>query len=133
LLFPFKNSRSAFQKKKAKRDKKSNISKKFNKGKRRVGLAYEILKRSDVSISELSLPLSEDTPSEYIIKSHSFLAVISAVIASLESNARTFVCKDKSFFAEGEDSLSVDVSFKTSLYDIVASLFGYKIKQRKTY
>ena len=133
LIYPFKNSRSAFEKRKAKRDKKLNIGKKFNKGKKQLLLLREILKRSDVDVIDISLPKSESSPAEYVIKSQSFAAFVSVLVAALKFGSRSFKCTHFDFFDGGNSSINVDISFKMSLLDVAASLLSSKFKQRKVY
>ncbi len=131
ILLPFKNSHSAFSKNQARRDKNATIGKKFNKGKRQLILINEIIKRSDVDIVELNLPITKSTPAEYVLKSEAFGAFLAALIALLKSHSRSFNCSDSDFFEENGTKSSVDVRFKISLFDIVLSLISYKSKQRE--
>jgi hypothetical protein len=133
FLYPFKKSEMLFQKRREKRDKKLDIGKKFNKGKGHILLISEIIKRSDVDLGALTLPINEDDPAVYVLKSPKFYAFISSLLVVLKSNARSFICRNPDFVNKDGQSVSLDIAFKMSLFDLARSLLSYKFRKRKMF
>ena len=131
-LYPFRNTASPFMKNKRKRDKKQSIGKRFNKGKKRLLILNEIISRSDVSISALDVSISDERPDAKVLKSQGVSALISPIIAALQRSSRTFQYNGPDFNSTAL-KFGLNIDLKTSLLDIVSSLFSYKTKQRKTY
>lgn len=130
-IYPFKSTARAFRKNKAKRDKKPSIGKRFSKGKKQLLILNEIIRRSDVSVSTIELSVKDERPNARVLKRQGVFAVLSALIGAIENSSRSFSYNGVNF-NESDANFDVNINFKTSLLDIVTSLFSYKLKERNT-
>ncbi len=114
-IFPFKNVFSHFRKKKRKKNLKNT---------KRLRLFREIIKKSDIKILDVSIPLDKNLPDVEILQKQNLTNILSFIVSFLRLNARSVTFQDSKY--ENNAGTAIRIQFKTLLVDIIYSiLFCY--------
>ena len=128
-LSPGANEKSPFKKKQQKKHKKHRISKKLNKSKTALLLLKEIFRRTDVEISDASLPQSDQPTSVRVLYQPGISTMFFAFLAIIKSTSRSFICDNNVI---NKTSSTMNITLKTSPIDVVHSLMSYTFKKATT-
>lgn len=121
-LYPFKNSRSPYEKPTFRGKKLGSITKKIRKSQKRARYLRSLLENTDIKIISVNIPIDKDTPYEYVMKRQALSNFISFLISLLSENARSFKTCDSDFFkAEGNSLADINISFTTTPLDALCA------------
>ena len=122
-LYPFKNSRSPYDKPSFRAKKLGSIPKRIKKSQKRIRYFRSLLKYTDVNITSVNIPIDKDTPYEYVMKRQALSNFLSFFISLLSENARSFKTSDSDFFEEsGNNEADINISFTTTPLDALRAL-----------
>ena len=132
-LYPFKNATSPFEKAKISKSKRKSIGKRFIRAKKRLALLREVIKRCDIRVIDVSIPIQSDTPHSFVMHRQNLSSFIAALITTLKENARSFSSTDLDFFKDSDkiEGTTINISFSSTIIDILTSTFAYFISSKR--